>query len=71
MVKSIVTFLITSGKLLRIVTVQPCVQLTLMSYDKKMFIMDFISFYFTLKLLCIQNFFQLQTKKKKKEKLIL
>ena len=36
-----------------------------MSYDKKMFVVDFISFYFTLKLLCIQNFFQLKTKKKR------
>lgn len=39
-----------------------------MSYDKKMFVVDFISFYFTLKLLCIQNFFQLQTKKKKRRR---
>lgn len=33
--------------------------LTLVSYDKKVFIVDFVSFYFTLKFLCIQNFFQL------------
>ena len=36
-----------------------------MSYDKKMFIVDFISFHFTLKLLCIQNFFQLKQKNRK------
>lgn len=39
-----------------------CLSITLMGYDEKMFIMNFVSFQFTLQHLSIQHFVQLQDK---------